>query len=273
MRGRGTGSRPASGLRYDAAFHTCGLHRSRHATRSLLAPPCYGVPLKVRERPTIRGSDPHLRPSSIAAYHPLGGLRLIAQPPSRRNTEGLQAACDLRRHSTLAAYLNRDTPPPWRSTTDCPTLPQHTTQGSRAAYELRRRSTLAAYLNRGMPLSWRLTAVGVTQKCPSSLVARAHSPGADGECAGREAGAEEAALRSRDQGRAADALRGQVKLAPPRLVGPLGHDKYRRSVVTVGDVQDLFCARGSWAGQMAPSRAGLASGRPHLPRAPSQTTR
>ena len=35
------------------------------------------------------------------------------------------------------------------------------------------------------------------------LVKRAHSPGTDDEGAGREAGAEEASVRNRDQGRAA----------------------------------------------------------------------
>ena len=49
---------------------------------------------------------PHVRPPSIAACHSLGGLRLIVQQFTL-NTQGLQAAYDLRLHFTLAASQSR----------------------------------------------------------------------------------------------------------------------------------------------------------------------
>ena len=121
--------------------------------------------LTIRERLTMRGGVSLGFP---AAFLESRHITLPDCPtPSRNTTKGSKAPCYSRRHSALAAYLNRGLPLPWRRTTCCPTLPHHTTLGLRAVSDLRRRFAFATFLNRGIPPSWRLTTVGVTQKFPS----------------------------------------------------------------------------------------------------------
>ena len=108
----------------------------------------------------------------------------------------------------------------------------------------------AAFHTCGLPQSRHITplaAPGRLRAPQGPLGARNHRSDAQDEEACCEAGSEEATLSFRDQGRGADEFpgrdapgsSGRVQTSPPGLVGPLGRDENRVSVIALDDFKDL----------------------------------